>query len=125
MRPTPLFRLVAAPLALIVILSVLPVMAEGNGMININGNDKAWRTEFDEICALVDGALDLSREELESLLFRCRVLEPRLQELPETPRKVFTRKLRMCRDLYQFMLEQKSAAGASAGGEAAGRREGR
>ncbi|MDH4163999.1 MAG: hypothetical protein OEW15_15120 [Nitrospirota bacterium] len=96
-----------------------PAAARQNGTIDIGAGEKDWRTEFDDICSLVDTAMEMSPAELEELLFRCQALEPRIEKLPETPKKVFGRKLRMCRDLYRFVLDNKygknSADGSGAG----------
>ena len=65
-----------------------------------------WRSEFDDICGRTDTAMSLTRQELKELVERCDKLRPRIEKLDETTSKVFLRRLKMCRDLFQFMLEQ-------------------
>jgi hypothetical protein len=69
--------------------------------------EQDWRKEFDDICAKTQDAMALSVEELKSLVTRCDDLKPQLDRLDESSRKVFTRRLQACRDLYQFVLESR------------------
>ena len=69
--------------------------------------DQDWRKEFDEVCAKTQDAMALSVDELRSLVARCAKLEPELAKLDESSRKVFTKRLKACRDLYQFVLESR------------------
>ena len=68
-----------------------------------------WKQEFAEVCAGTQNAMLLSVEELQALVKRCAALEERLDELNgqegKTERKVYTKRLKMCRDLYQFTLD--------------------
>ncbi len=66
-----------------------------------------WRTEFDAICARTQDAMSLPDDELRELVARSDRLLPALERLPETERKVFTRRLRACRALYAFVLESR------------------
>ena len=66
-----------------------------------------WRTEFDEICSKTQDADALTTEELKQLIERCDKLKEQIETLDETQRKVFLKRLQMCRDLYIFMLEAK------------------
>jgi len=69
--------------------------------------DEDWRREFDEVCAKTQDAMALSVDELRSLVARCEKLKPELAKLDESSRKVFTKRLQACRDLYQFVLESR------------------
>jgi hypothetical protein len=69
-----------------------------------------WRAEFDAICARTQDALALPVAELETLVARCDALAPEIEKLDETQRKVFTRRLKACRDLYRFVLETRTKA---------------
>jgi hypothetical protein len=51
--------------------------------------------------------MSYSAEELRGLVERCDALRPRLEKLQGPQRKVYLRRLKMCRDLYAFVLEQK------------------
>lgn len=107
----------AASAAILILLSAMaiaamvpasPALATQNNMIDLYAGDRTWREEFDDICGRVETATEMSIEDLERILFRCRALEPRIETLPETPRKVIRRRLRMCRDLYRFVLDSRS-----------------
>lgn len=64
-----------------------------------------WRREFEEVCSKTQNAMALSADELRSLLGRCDKLQPLVEALEESERKVYSRRLRACRDLYAFVLE--------------------
>ncbi len=66
-----------------------------------------WKTEFETVCARTQEAAGMSRDELKNLVDRCDRLKPRIEKLDETQRKVFLKRLKMCRDLYAFVLETK------------------
>jgi hypothetical protein len=51
--------------------------------------------------------LSLGVEELKNLIQRCDKLKPRIEALDESPRKVYLKRLQLCRDLYLFVLESK------------------
>ena len=52
--------------------------------------------------------MTLSAEELKDLIARCDQLKPRIEAEEESTRKVYLRRLRMCRDLYKYVLENKN-----------------
>jgi len=66
-----------------------------------------WKKEFEDICSKTQDAMVFSAEELKSLLGRCDKLKPLIERLEESQRKVYLRRLQMCRDLFFFMLETK------------------
>ncbi len=72
----------------------------------------AWKAEFEEICAHTSNATELSKAELTSLIDRCRKLEPALEKLDATEKKVYKKRLQMCRELYEYVLRSKEAAEA-------------
>ncbi len=67
-----------------------------------------WRMEFDDICSKTADVMTLKQPELKSLIERCDRLKPRLEKLDESAAKVYLKRLRMCRDLYVFVLESSS-----------------
>ncbi|MHB1024590.1 MAG: hypothetical protein ACYC24_02660 [Desulfobacteria bacterium] len=72
---------------------------------------EGWKAEYEAVCAQTDMAMTLSVEELKGLIARCDRLKPQIEAEEESTRKVYLRRLRMCRDLYKYMLgnkEQKS-----------------
>ena len=66
-----------------------------------------WKREFEEVCAKTQDAMALPVEELKSLVSRCDKLKPQIEKLDETQRKVYSRRLQVCRDLYQFVIESR------------------
>lgn len=66
-----------------------------------------WKTEFEAICSKTQDSAALSTDELNNLIDRCNKLRPRIEKLDETQRKVYLKRLQMCRDLFAFVLESK------------------
>lgn len=67
-----------------------------------------WRREFDEVCSKTQDAMVIPSDELERLVARCDKLKPRMERLDESQRKVFLKRLQLCRDLYSFVLESRA-----------------
>ena len=67
--------------------------------------EQEWKKEFEVVCSRTQDAMALGREELSSLVLRCDRLMPILDKLEESQRKVYSKRLRACRDLYQFVLD--------------------
>ena len=67
----------------------------------------AWRTEFEAVCAKTQDSMVLPLEELRSLVVRCDKLMPLLDALEESERKIYSRRLRACRELYAFVIETR------------------
>jgi hypothetical protein len=68
-----------------------------------------WKREFDDVCSKTQDTMTFSTEELKSLIARCEALTPRIQRLDEPLRKITTKRLKMCRDLYAYTLEAREA----------------
>jgi hypothetical protein len=81
---------------LILCLSVPPVFSE-----------EPWRTEFDETCSKTSVAMTLTNGELRSLIEKCDRLQKVIETQEETVRKVFLKRLQMCKNLYTFTLDYK------------------
>ncbi len=71
-----------------------------------------WKEEFDDICSRTEDATALDAGELSALIGRCGKLAPRIDKLGESGRKVYMKRLSMCRALFVFVLEQKKAKAA-------------
>lgn len=67
-----------------------------------------WKKEFEDICSKTQDSLSLTADELKSLVDRCDALKPRIEKLDETPKKIYLKRLQMCRDLLAFVLESKA-----------------
>lgn len=68
---------------------------------------ESWKTEFDRICGQTDTAADMSVAELKKALEKCEALKPQIEALEATPRKVYLKRLQMCRNLFAYLLEGK------------------
>ena len=68
---------------------------------------EAWQKEFDDICSKTQDAMTFSVDELKALVKRCDALAPRLEKLDETRKKVYLRRLKQCRGLFEYVLESK------------------
>lgn len=69
---------------------------------------EAWRAEFADVCSRTQDAMLLTDDELRSLVSRCERLAPMVERLGEAERKVYRRRLQVCRDLYQFVLDARA-----------------
>ena len=69
--------------------------------------EDAWRTDFDATCAQSNDAMALSKTELKKLIMQCDRLQKIIETQDETVRKVFLKRLQLCRNLYLFVLESK------------------
>lgn len=67
-----------------------------------------WRAEFDDLCSKTADSMQLSTEEVKSLIERCDKLKPRIEKLDESTRKVYRKRLDGCRNLYSFILETRA-----------------
>jgi len=66
-----------------------------------------WRDDFDDICAKTDQAMTLTLPELTLLVERCGALQKVIETQDESVRKVYLKRLQMCRNLYAYMVEFK------------------
>jgi len=66
-----------------------------------------WKGEFEDVCSKTQDAMTFSPGELKDLVGRCDKLKPLIEGLDETRRKVYLKRLRLCRDLFLFVLESK------------------
>ena len=80
----------------------LPAQAQGQA-----APAQDWKKEFEEICAKTQDSMALPLEELRSLVARSDRLKPQIEKLDESQRKVYLRRLQVCRDLYQFVIESR------------------
>jgi len=74
--------------------------------------EASWKGEFADVCSRTQDAMSLASAELAALVARCDALRPRVEELPGPQRKVYLRRLQVCRDLYQFVLDARAAGTA-------------
>ncbi len=68
---------------------------------------ESWQKEFEDICSKTQDAMIFSVEQLKSLVQRCDTLEPQIEKLNDTRKKVYLRRLRQCRGLFAYVLDSK------------------
>lgn len=68
---------------------------------------ESWQKEFDDVCSKTQDAMTFSQEELTDLIRRCDALQPQIEKLDESRKKVYLGRLRMCRGLYAYVLDAK------------------
>ena len=66
-----------------------------------------WKAEYEAVCSKTDVAMTLSSEDLRALIVRCDKLKPQIEAEEESTRKVYLRRLKMCRELFQYVLDSK------------------
>lgn len=66
-----------------------------------------WRQEFDAVCSKTDISMTLPSEELKQLVERCDKLKTIIETQDESTRKVFRKRLQLCRELYAFVLKSR------------------
>ena len=71
------------------------------------GADESWKAEFDRVCGRTDGATEFTAAQLQQALASCDALQPKIEALEETPRKVYLKRLQMCRNLFSYLLAGK------------------
>jgi C4-dicarboxylate-specific signal transduction histidine kinase len=76
-------------------------------------SEEAWRASFDETCSKTTEAMTLSVGELTGLLERCAVLQKIIESQEESVRKVYLKRLQLCRNLYAYVLDYKKGGGAT------------
>ncbi len=70
--------------------------------------EEGWKREFEEVCGRTDDSMSMTVAELKELLARCDKLKPLIAAQEETTRKVYLKRLQMCRDLLAYVYEVKS-----------------
>ncbi len=71
--------------------------------------EESWRTEFETTCSKTDQAMTMSVQELRDLLAKCEALQKVIEAQEESVRKVYMKRLALCRNLYAYMLEYKQS----------------
>jgi len=68
---------------------------------------ESWKMEFNTICGQTDNAAEMTVEELNKALEKCDALKPKIEALEPSPRKLYLKRLQMCRNLFVYLLEVK------------------
>lgn len=90
-------RSIAPLLTAILIFSATAVRAEDD-----------WKKEFETVCCQTDNAMSLSNEQLADFIARCDRIRPAIEALEPSPRKVYLKRWKLCRDLFQYVLDTRS-----------------
>lgn len=75
--------------------------------------EKDWKDEFTDVCGRTQDAMSIPVPELRDLIRRCDTLRARIEDAAEPERKVYRRRLKQCRELYEFMVESRARKGPS------------
>jgi hypothetical protein len=106
-----ILRLVLPGLALAIIgtgiLSVQWTGPQGRWCPAVAHAQEDWKKEFEDICSQTQDAMTLSIDELRNLVGRCDKLKLQIEKLEGPARKVYLKRLQLCRDLFAFVLESK------------------
>jgi hypothetical protein len=99
-------------IAIAIALSVLcgiPLLSDGaySAPAAVSAQDD-WKKEFEDICSKTQDSMSFTLDDLKSLVDRCDALKLRIEKLDETQKKVYLKRLQMCRDLLVFVIESKS-----------------
>lgn len=103
MRKLILYLMLALPLS----LALQPLSA---GKAISAETAEPWKAEFDRVCGQTDNAAEMSLDALKKAIQECDALKPRIEALEATPRKVYLKRLQMCRNLFAYLLEGKEKA---------------
>ncbi|WP_460596346.1 hypothetical protein [Geomonas sp. Red276] len=82
----------------------LLVLAAGPAEV---GAEPGWMPAFEETCNKTSVGMSLTVPELTALLEKCAELEKSIQAEEETTRKVYLKRLQLCRNLFAYLLDYK------------------
>jgi hypothetical protein len=83
-----------------------PLLPPGRQAVrqDIASAQEDWKREFDDVCSRTQDSMTMSDDDLKSLIARCDALKPVMEKLEESQRKVYVKRLSMCRELFSFAL---------------------
>jgi hypothetical protein len=96
-----------AAVAALAFASALP-RAGGIPSLAVAAAEEDWFVEFEAICSRTQDAMSIPDGELRALVSRCDRLKPKIEALDPSRRKVYTKRLQQCRDVYQFVLDTRT-----------------
>lgn len=70
--------------------------------------DEDWRVEFDYLCSKTEEAIHMTTEDLKDLVARCDKLKSVIEASDNPQKKVFLKRLDMCRNLFIYTIEVKN-----------------
>lgn len=79
----------------------------GGAPARTHAGEEGWRAEFDAVCGQSENTMTMTVAELRSAIEKCDRLKGAIEALEPTPRKVYLKRLQMCRNLLSYMLENR------------------
>jgi hypothetical protein len=70
-------------------------------------SSEAWKDEFSDITSKTVNSMALSTEALQALVERCDKLQPVIEGLEATPRKVYLKRLMKSKSIFNFVIESR------------------
>ena len=89
----------------VAVLVLAAALLIAQGIVSGAQAEDDWKSEFADICSKTDDPMALPKSEIKKLIDRCDKLKPRIEKLDESTRKVYLKRLQMCRELFAFVLE--------------------
>ncbi|HBA88333.1 MAG TPA: hypothetical protein DCZ75_10205 [Geobacter sp.] len=80
------------------------------GLIASAQAEEAWKAEFEQTCSKTSQTMTLSPDELKKLVDKCDALQQVIETQEASVRKVYLKRLQLCRNLYSYMLDYKKEA---------------
>jgi hypothetical protein len=82
-----------------VLLAIVPVI----GLCAVDD----WKKEFADICSKTESSMSLTSDELKALVARSDKLRTVIDSQDESTKKVYRKRLQLCRDLYDYVLKSR------------------
>ena len=76
-------------------------------------SEEPWRADFEQTCSKTSEAMTLSLPELNALMERCGALQKVIEVQDASVKKVYLKRLQLCRNLFAYMIDYKKGQGAS------------
>lgn len=70
---------------------------------------EAWKEAFQNICSKVDVSQTLTVKDLEALIAQADKLSPEIQKSDDPSKKVYLRRLKNCRSMFEFAIDSKKS----------------
>lgn len=68
-----------------------------------------WQKDFEDTCSKTQDAMTLSVDELKASIEKCDRIKAEVEKLEGAQKKVYLKRVQMCRDLFKFALESKES----------------
>jgi hypothetical protein len=111
MKPPGKITFITLILAIVPCFASVQFRGEGGHSLSLVRSaqaEESWKQEFAEVCGKTEDSMSMTKDELKALMERCDKLKPLIESQDETTRKVYLKRLQMCRDLLSYVYEVKS-----------------